>query len=198
MTNALTVTEQLAKTTQRSSLDELVAAKTKRSLLLVDCSGSMDQRVNEHTTSEGRWGGERKIDKLRKVVDTLRQTHPVPVAAFGIGHSGVELVESIPEPQGMTPLHKAIHFGRVQEANHLVVVTDGEPDSESMALEAAQQFGGPIDVFFIGDEGSRGAAFCARLAKLTGGSCGVTDLTGEPKKLAAGIAGLLGAANEAL
>jgi len=183
MSNALTITDQLTKTTQRSSLDELVAAKTKRSLLLVDCSGSMADLIE---------GSARKIDKLRRVVETLKQTHPVPIAAFGLNSGVVELVELIPEPQGLTPLHNAIRFGRVQEANHLVIVTDGEPDSREAALEEARRFGGPIDVFFVGREGASGAAFCAQLARLTGGSCGVTDLTGEPKKLAAGIAGLLG------
>ena len=189
--NALTVTDQLKKTTQRSSLDELVAARTKRSLLLVDCSGSMADIIVDRREG-GFTSGVRKIDKLRKVVAELKQTHNVPMAAFGVHGSGVELVELIPEPSGLTPLHKAIDFGRIQEANHLVVVTDGEPDSEPAALEAARQFGGTIDVFFIGNDGSRGAMFCNRLAKQTGGSCGVTDLTGEPKKLAAGIAGLLG------
>src|SRR4029450_1144464 len=72
-TNALTVTESLTKTTQRSSLDELVTARTKRSLLLVDVSGSMD-----HRTSEGL----RKIDQLRTVVRDLLETHPVAGAAF--------------------------------------------------------------------------------------------------------------------
>src|SRR4030095_9997385 len=186
-TNALTVTESLTKTTQRSSLDELVTARTKRSLLLVDVSGSMD-----HPTSEGL----RKIDQLRNVVRDLLETHPVPVAAFS---DGVRLVgDHIPEPSGSTRLDSAISFGRRQEANHLVVVTDGEPDSKTAALEEARLFGGAIDVFYIGDPGSRGAEFCAQLAKATGGSCGITDLTGEPKKLAAGIAGLLGAASEVL
>src|SRR5580765_5751636 len=155
MTNtALTVTEQLTKTTQRSSLDDLVNARTKRSLLLVDCSGSMDNRIAS---------GERRIDKLRKVVTELRETHPVPVAAFGLGgySNTVRLVgDNIPEPSGGTPMHKAIEFGRVQEANHLVLVTDGEPDSRSHTLDEARKFGGPIDVFFIGDVGSRGALFC--------------------------------------
>ena len=187
MTDALTVAnaalERLKKSSEKSSLDEVVAAKTKRSLLIVDCSGSMSDRIAT---------GERKIDKLRKVVDELRTTHPVPVAAFGLYGTAVQLVERIPDPSGMTPLDRAITFGRVQEANHLVVVTDGLPDNEQRALDAATAFGGPIDVFYIGDGNDTGAAFCARLAKLTGGQCGVTDLTGETKKLAAGIAGLLG------
>src|SRR4030095_3100145 len=96
-TNALTVTESLTKTTQRSSLDELATARTKRSLLLVDVSGSMD-----HRTSEGL----RKVDQLRNVVRDLLETHPVPVAACS---DGVRLVgDHIPEPSGSTRLDSAI------------------------------------------------------------------------------------------
>lgn len=187
-----TALDRLTKTTERSSLDSLVTARTQRSLLLVDVSGSMSD-----TFRDGE-GIVRKIDKLRTIVETLQTTHPVPVAAFGINGYGVELVERIPEPSGMTPLHKAIDFGRIQEATHLVVVTDGQPDDAEAALNAAKFFGGKIDVFYIGSPGTAGAAFCEKLAKLAGGSCGVTDLTGEPKKLAAGIAGLLTAPGEVL
>jgi len=188
MTDAListkTALDRLQKTTERSTLDDFVNAHTRRSLLLVDCSSSMGSHIAS---------GERRIDKLRTIVTQLRTTHPVPVAAFGLrGGHGVELVEVIPEPSGMTPLHKAIAYGREQGANHLVVVTDGCPDSEKLAYEEAAAFHGPIDVFFIGDPHEPGARFCAELARRTGGQCGVTDLLGEPKQLAGTIAGLLG------
>jgi hypothetical protein len=176
--------DRLRKTAERTNLDEFVAARTRRSLLLVDCSSSMGDHVIT---------GERKIDKLRAIVETLRATHPVPMAAFGLRSSTtVELVESIPEPAGMTPLHRAIDFGRVQEANHLVVVTDGHPDSGTLAYAAADAFQGPIDVFFIGDEGDAGARFCTELARRTGGKFGLTDLSGAPKELAGRIQLLLG------
>jgi len=199
MTNTLVPTvsalDRLKRTAQRSSLDELVTAKTKRSLLLVDVSGSMDNWTK---------AGERKIDALRKVVDKLRSTHPVPMAAFGLeggqrhNRQSVALIETIPEPSGMTPLAEAIDFGRMQEANHLIVVTDGYPDSAERAFEAADRFANPIDVFFIGDEGDSGAKFCAELAKRAKGQCGVTDLTGEPKQLAGKIIALLGDGSEVL
>jgi hypothetical protein len=184
MTDALVkATAALAKTTQRDSLDDLIAARTRRSLLLVDCSASMGGLVD---------GSERKIDALRKVVATLTATHPVPVAAFGVP-GGVRLVEVVPEPSGMTPLHRAIAYGREQGANHLVVVTDGQPDSEPAAFEEAALFGGPIDVFYIGRGADRGAEFCRELARRTGGSCGLTDLTAEGQKQLTGkIVGLLG------
>lgn len=187
--NALVPTsalDRLKKTAKRSSLDELVSAKTKRSLLLVDYSSSMRQ----HTKT-----GERKIDALRDVVDKLRSTHPVPMVAFG---AAIDIVEKIPEPKGMTPLAEAIDFGAMQEANHLVVVTDGYPDSPNGAYDAADRFGNPIDTFYIGDGNDPGAAFCKELARRTGGQSDITDLTGEPKQLAGRIIALIGDGSEVL
>jgi Mg-chelatase subunit ChlD len=173
--------DKLKGSLAKGSLGSLIQSK-RRSLLLVDCSSSMREPIRS---------GERRIDALRKVVANLRSTHPVPVAAFP-GTHGVELVDSVPEPRGMTPLHWAIEFGTRERANHLVVVTDGEPDSEPAAFEAARAFGGPIDVFFIGDAGtSRGAQFARQLAEATGGTFNLTDL-GKPKELGAKITALLG------
>jgi Mg-chelatase subunit ChlD len=172
--------DKLNKSLAKTSLDDLVKARTRRSLLLVDASGSMGDHTRE---------GVRKIDALRKVVDTLRETHPVPMAAFGLrGSNHVDLVDRVPEPSGSTPLAEAIDFGKVQGANHLIVITDGAPNPpESCVFESARRFGGSIDVFYIGDGNDRGAAFCKELAELNGGSCGLTDLVGAPKVLAGKI-----------
>jgi Mg-chelatase subunit ChlD len=182
--------DKLTKSAGRSSLDDLVKARTRRSLLLVDCSGSMEDRIRT---------GERRIDALRKVAADLRETHPVPMAAFGV-RVGVEVVDTIPEPQGSTPLDLAIEFGAAQGATHLVVVTDGQPNSEEAAFAAARAFGGQIDVFYIGDGEDRAARFCRELAAMNGGTSGVTDLgtDGDIKKLSAGIAGLLGDGSDTL
>jgi hypothetical protein len=175
--------DRLKKSSARSTLDDLVAARTRRSLLLVDCSGSMT-----YATATG----ERRIDALRKVVDEIRKTHNVPVASFGHKGNNVALVnDSIPEPGGSTPIDRAIAFGQAQEATHLMIVTDGEPNSEAAAFDAARAFGGRIDCFFVGDPNTRGAQFCAELAKLTGGSADVADLS-QTKHITAGIVGLLG------
>jgi len=185
-----TAVEKLNRSLGKSTLDDLVKARTRRSLLLVDCSGSMADRIAS---------GERRIDALRKRVELLRETHPVPVAAFGVRCAGqVEVVDTIPEPQGSTPLDLAIDFAMAQGATHLVVITDGEPNDEASALASARIFGGVIDVFFIGDEGSYGAAFCKRLAAASGGTCGVTDLGGSPKVLAGAIRLALGDGTETI
>jgi Mg-chelatase subunit ChlD len=172
---------QLTASAGASSLQSLVRGRVKRSLLLVDASGSMGSLTAK---------GERKIDVLRKVVKDLREQHPVPVAAFGVP-KGVEVVDIVPEPSGCTPMHSAIDFGAAQGATHLIIVTDGQPDSEARTFEAAARFAKPIDVFYIGDGNDGGADFAKRLAAATGGTANVTDL-GAPKQLTSAIAGLLG------
>jgi hypothetical protein len=173
-----TATESLTKSLGKSSLDDFLKA-SRRSMMLVDVSSSM----NEHIRSGGT-----KIAACREVCDTLRESNPVPVAAFG---GVVELVDRVPNPSGGTPLHRGIEFAQGLGADHLVVITDGEPDSESAALAAARAFGGVIDVFYIGNGDDSGSRFAAELAKLTGGSVNLTDLA-EPKQLAGRIVGLLG------
>jgi hypothetical protein len=174
--------------TATSSLDDLLKAHQRRnSMLLVDVSGSMDESLKN---------GDRKITALREVVSILRETNPVPVAAFGGGHAPVKFVDAVPEPTGGTPLHLGIEFSQDAGATHIVVVTDGAPDSKSAALDAARRFaksvamGGVIDVFYVGDGNDGGAEFCEMLASVTGGAANVTDLE-KPKELAAKIAGYL-------
>lgn len=181
LTTTATAVDQLKASTSAMSLKSLVRGRVKRSLLLVDASGSM----NNYTAKN-----ERKIDVLRQVVKDLREQHPVPVAAFGV-KNGVEVVDMVPEPHGGTNMHTAIDFGAAQGATHLIIVTDGQPDSESLTFEAAARFGKPIDVFYIGDGNDFGADFAKRLAAATGGAANVTDL-GMPKQLTSAIAGLLG------
>jgi len=172
--------DALHRSMAKTDLDDLLRG-ARRSLLLLDCSSSMSQRIRS---------GKRRIDALRDVTNELVKTHPVPMAAFG-GHNQVEVVEAPIEPTGSTPLDVAIEFGHQQGANHLVVVTDGEPNSETAAFNAARAFGGPIDVFYVGDGVGRGVEFAKELARMTGGTFGLSSLD-APKELSSKISGLLG------
>jgi Mg-chelatase subunit ChlD len=173
--------DRLTKSAAKSSLDDLLKSKMQRSLLLVDCSGSMDSWLTR--------SHERRIDALRKIVRDLRETHPVPVAAFGGG--GVTLIDDVPEPTGGTPMHSGIEYGHREGATHLIVITDGHPDSERATFEAAERFGGPVDVFYVGDGNDSGARFAKELAKRTGGTAHLSSLE-KPKELTTTIVGLLG------
>jgi Mg-chelatase subunit ChlD len=181
MVRIQTAVNKLNSSADKDDLDAFIRGG-RRSILLVDVSFSMTDRL--------RAGG-RKIDALRKVVTTLRETHPVPVAAFGVNDSytGVALIDEVPEPQGSTPMDNAIDFGREQGANHLVIVTDGQPNDEHSTMRAAKAFGNPIDVFYVGD--GSGREFAKRLATMTGGEFQNADL-GAIKALASGIRLMLG------
>jgi hypothetical protein len=174
--------DRLAKSDAKSDLDAFVRG-ARRSLMLVDCSGSMDSYIVKT--------GERRIDALRKVVATIRETQNVPVAAFGTDYGDVVVVDTIPEPCGSTPVHSAIDFGKAQGATHLVLVTDGYPDSQDAAFAAAARFGHPIDVFYVGDGRDSGAAFAQELARRTGGTCSINDMS-APKELAGKVVLMLG------
>lgn len=181
---------RLEKTATKGSLADLARA-SRRSMLLADCSGSMNECISAT--------GERKIDALRKLHADLIQTHPIPTAAFGImtyslSEPQIRLMDTgqtLPEPSGGTPIDLAIEYAHAQGANHIVLITDGIPDSEDRAFAAARAFGQPIDCFYIGNGRDAGAQFARRIADMTGGSINLTDLT-NPKELKAGILGLLG------
>ena len=130
-----------------------------------DASGSM----NESTETQG----ERRIDALKGIVYGLRsQHHNFRIIIF---ESNVYEADVIPEPTGGTNMAALFDYAREQGAKHLIVVSDGCPDSASHALAAARKLVDSgckrIDVFYVGPKGAyaQGAQdFMQSLAKLTG------------------------------
>jgi hypothetical protein len=108
---------------------------------------------------------------------------------------GAYVTTGVPRPTGGTPLHDAIDLARKQECGRVVVISDGQPDSQRLALDSAKAFGGRIDVVYVGDPGDLGEEFLRKLAESTGGTEFHGDLS-EPKQLGGRIAGLLGAAQD--
>lgn len=181
----------------RGSLRELVKKQTiGKACLMLDVSFSM---------ADGIATGERAIDALRKIVADVRAKVTVPTAAFGLRAAtdvrdgrvvkGEEVAmlegDEVPEPQGGTPLAEAIAFARERGFKHLIVISDGAPNSPSDALEEAKKFGGKIDAIFVGDDGDAGAEFMAELAALTGGTGQLGDLA-QLQLMSSTIRGLLG------
>lgn len=164
----------LRELVKRSDLDD--------TLLLVDCSGSMGHIMET---------GQRSIDALRQIVADVLKDVKVSVAAFGSASGPTCYVQEVPEPCGSTPLHDGIQFATREKKKHLVVISDGCPDSPEMAMSEAKAFGGRVDAIYVGDDGTPGAKFMAELAHSTGGSGSVGDLK-EMKLLKGKIMGLLG------
>jgi hypothetical protein len=131
-------------------------------MLLIDASGSMDARM---------MNSKRRIDGLREV---LSQLQGVPMIVFGgCETSEPHFVDRCPEPGGGTPLHLAIALAKAHGATRAVCISDGIPDLQKESLEQARNFGGKIDVVFVGDietpDGKMGAMFLDELARITGG-----------------------------
>lgn len=163
------------------ALEERRAAVSRRdrSFLLLDSSGSMDERVSiEH----------RKIDALRNIVQDLRSRNDVRFRTIMFG-SDVRESEEIPEPQGGTPLAEAIEMAVMLGATHVAVVSDGMPNSTKSAMNAVKR--NPqlkVDVFYVGPENSLGKLFLSELAKAAGGTFGTSDLGKQVGELTEGLA----------
>lgn len=179
MTNELVRTN--LETSLESSLKDL-AREAEVVMLLIDCSGSMEALLRN---------GKRRIDGLREVVAGIKGAGSVPMIAFGGPFDAqVRFVDNVPEPDGGTPLHIAIPYAKEYGATRLVVISDGLPDLPDQCNIEATNFGGKIDVAFVGNPGEEGAFFLEQLATLTGGTQFTGDLT-DPKTLTAGIIGFL-------
>jgi len=190
----------LEKSASLSSLSDLVRVRENENVaLLVDVSGSMADPVDGESGYNRNYT--RRIDALRIVVRDVVQTKMVPVVAFGgpvtdsdhrYTYAWLVPFDSIPEPVGGTPLRQAIEFARAQGFGRLLVISDGQPEDKSGCLEAAKQFGGRIDVVFVGPTNDiwGGSLFLDELAKATGGNRFEGDL-GDTKQISGTIAGLL-------
>lgn len=175
--------QKLNQSLRVGSLTDLIRVRQNENvLLLLDCSGSMDSRIAN---------GQTRSAALGDTVRGIQSEKELKMAQFGSGHEpSFVTMNAIPPPCGGTPLHLAIDFGKSNGHARLIVISDGCPDSEHAALEAANRFGGRIDVVFIGNKGERGEAFLLSLARTTGGESFTGDLT-NPKQLAGKIVGLL-------
>ena len=71
-----------------------------------------------------------------------------------------------------------------------IVISDGEPSSESEALNVAKTYKNKIDTIYVGPENGDGQEFLRKLAKASGGQ-GVTSA--QVKELASSVKHLLSA-----
>lgn len=99
--------------------------------------------------------------------------------------------ERIPLPGGGTALTETLQEVKKQGVRHVILITDGKPNSPQTALTEAA--GLKIDVIYVGPPPEPG--FLKDLARVTGGSYGHWNIS-EPKKLASGVKGLLAAPAE--
>ena len=197
MSNALTRT--MNRSITATSLGALVKSRTNENpLMLLDASGSMGVRVVST--------GKTRMQMLREAVTTLQSQRQTTMAAFGLigashdptgiepssGPVEVAFVTEVPDenPAAGTPMAEAILFAKKNNFGRALIISDGGPNDPGKTMAAAREFGGRIDVVYVGDPGDAGSRFLEQLAEATGGQRFEGDLK-DTKQLASTIRGLL-------
>jgi von Willebrand factor type A domain len=138
-------------------------------LQLIDCSGSMGE-----TTESGQ-------TKISIVQDILAQLPWCPCnIAF---NSSTRLITYSDKLVATGGTNMALGVLRAAQENprKVLIVSDGCPDNESAAFDAAEKLAANISCFFVGDDGDHHAKeFLRNLAKKWGGiyeDCDISQLS---------------------
>jgi|SRR4051812_28804569 len=148
-------------------------------IILADTSGSMAFPVT---------ADKRRIDVLRTILATILPAAPgTALAAFSDAVVPLEPGQILPEPSGSTALHLALEHVRAMQPEHVIVVSDGEPNDKTAAIAAARALGCRISTYYCGEESNRAATSFLRTLALCSrhgvGRALLGDLR-KPEKLA--------------
>ncbi len=132
-------------------------------VILVDTSVSMSARDR---------GEQSRYEVACAELARLQATLPGKLALIAFASQPVFVPGGIPStPNGGTDLAKALQFAKLADTGGMrfIVISDGEPDDETKALEVAARYRGRIDTIYVGPEGGPGREFLALLAKRQSG-----------------------------
>ena len=115
-----------------------VKALSSDKCLLIDVSGSMLDRVNNEQT---------KFSIMQNILNDIQGYRRF---AFDDSCREIKQDELLPRTMGGTRMHLAFEEIKKSNLKHIILVTDGIPDSEELALRDAK--GLIIDVIYIGPQ----------------------------------------------
>ena len=165
--NLLERAKSLPKSGEVAKFQKRLDEASNEVVILADVSSSMAEHAGAKTKEE------LLHDALRQV--TAQFTH-LRLVAFSSTAQEVPDVAHMPLPSGGTALHLALFEAARFKPGQTVVISDGQPDSEQMALDAAATLTGTIDVIYCGpDSDSKAIEFMQRLARANGGRCVITN-----------------------
>ena len=163
MHNNTLVTGSLADIAQAKNISLAESFLTADAIIIIDVSASMRQ-----TDGKKRTRYERACQELEKLQANLPGKLAVVAFASSVQFcpGGVPVFLS-----SATDLAKALEFIKPADGCGLkfIIISDGEPDSETAALSVAQQFESSLDTVYLGPEGGPGQDFLRRLSAASGG-----------------------------
>lgn len=158
------------------SVDALVMVDTSASMTVNDCQN-----------------GQRRYDVARDQLEKLQRELPGKIGVISWSSSQVFCASGVPVflQQG-TDLAGVLRFIKPADETSikLILISDGEPDSEEEALKLARQFKSKLSTIFVGPEPSPGREFLRKLAEATGGKSVAQDI-GQLGQLSTTVKGLL-------
>lgn len=136
-------------------------------ILLTDMSGSMG--------AQDAPGGKSRYEAAEAEVIRLQKDYPGKIALVSFSDHPAFCPAGIPNRMGGgTNMAEALEYILPADdtGTRIILVSDGQPDSEERTLAVARKFKTPIQTIFIGPENDHagGRAFLEKLAKATGGT----------------------------
>lgn len=144
-------------------------------VLLFDSSGSMESRDSR--------GGLSRYDVALQELTDLQQALPGKIAIIVFSSTVVFVPHGLPPLLGgATDLTAALEFAKIADVADMrfIVISDGQPNNEITALNAARTYVNRIDTIFVGPEKDMmGHAFLRQLASASGGQAITADRAKE-------------------
>lgn len=137
------------------SVDALVMLDTSGSMMMADCQN-----------------GQRRYDSATEQLIRLQRDQPGKLGIIAWNDFARFCPGGIPTtPCGGTDMAGVLRFVRPADNTSikLILISDGEPDSEDEALKVAGQFRSKISTIYVGPESGYGREFLRKLAMATGG-----------------------------
>lgn len=161
--NKALVTGSLAQVAQQQNISLAESFLSVDAILLVDMSSSMEARDAP--------GGISRYDAAEKELVRLQASLPGKVAVIAFSNSPIFCPGGTPiRLGGNTNMADALRFVKPADSlAKIILISDGEPDSEAETLQVARTFKAPISCIFIGPETGHGRRFLQDLAQACGG-----------------------------
>lgn len=184
MTNTAIVTGSIAAIAERDGKSIAETFISADVIVICDTSGSM--------ASEDSRGGKSRYEVECDELAQLQANLPGKIAVLSFSYDTYFCPEGKPRfLGGSTNMVGALKFAKVADipGMKIILISDGEPDSESETLAIARTYVNHINTIFVGPEDRpSGREFLKKLAQAAGG---VTVTADRAKELAPTIEKLL-------